>query len=107
MGELAPEVADMAVTLAAADLVGPELLEPVLGLALAQAGFSRPEVLEQKVEALLRIHLWLVRHRAGPDSGSQLRSSSDSPLEGPGAWVAFHRSFLRHDYRCRRRLARC
>ena len=35
MGELAPEVADMAATLAAADLVWPVLLKPVLGLALA------------------------------------------------------------------------
>ena len=48
MGELAPEVADMAATLAAADLVGPVLLEPVLGLALAQPTSPDAEMLLQQ-----------------------------------------------------------
>ncbi len=57
MGELARQVAQMAALFPPADLVGPVLLEPSLGLAPAQAGLARPEMLEQQVQALLRVHL--------------------------------------------------
>ena len=42
MGELARQVPQMAALFLPADLVEPELLEPSLGLAPAQAGLARP-----------------------------------------------------------------
>ena len=68
VGELAPQVAEMAALLPPANLVWPVLLEPALGLAPAEAAGASPKMLEQQVQPLLRVHLWLVRHTA--DSGS-------------------------------------
>ena len=67
MGELAPQVAEMAALLPPPDLVRPVLLESALSLAPAEAGRASPQMLEQQIQPLLRVHLRLVSHPAGSD----------------------------------------